>query len=137
MNQQQRELLIKHIEKSHRAFLDKLKESKPKAPSLNNYLVAAVLSGEFELQDLAVLHAHIHRKVINLGSDYALVKGRDRYSDDENQVTLAAESLFVLPTEYVQARADYETALADYKRQIEQAEADKETLILRVQMLPY
>ena len=67
MNQTQREFLIKHIERRYTETVREIKERKPVKPSLNNYLVAAVLDGSFQLQEVEVLRAFIREAVLALG----------------------------------------------------------------------
>ena len=43
MNKDQRNFLIERIKKTERGNLDKLEAQRPKHPSLNNYLIAAIL----------------------------------------------------------------------------------------------
>jgi hypothetical protein len=49
MNQQQRDYLIKQADRTYRKQKDALDEQEPTRPSLNNYLVAAVLDGSFHI----------------------------------------------------------------------------------------
>lgn len=138
MNQNQREFLIKHVEKTYRNQKEELDEATPKEPSLNNYLIAAVLDGSFQLQDVEVMREAIRQTVLNLGPEGSLVggKGRNRYSDYdvEHQVKLQAESLFVLPDNYLKALAEYETKRAEWDAQRKQLEDYKETIILKIQI---
>lgn len=138
MNQNQREFLIKHVEKTYRNQKDAMDESKPKEPSLNNYLIAAVLDGSFQLQEPETIRKAIKELVLNLGPEGSLIggRGRNRYSDYdvEHQVKIQAESLFVLPGNYLAALAEYEQKRSDWDAQQKQLEDYKETIILKIQI---
>lgn len=69
MNQTQRDYLIKQVEKTYRNEVGRLKKVRPEPPSLNNYLIASVLDGSFQLQDADVIKAHIRSLVLSLGPE--------------------------------------------------------------------
>jgi hypothetical protein len=139
MNQKQREFLIKRIETTAKEMRDRLNAERPRPPSLNNYVIAAILDGSIELQPFESIQRHVKELVLRLGPSDALVnRRRDRWHDEdtaiENEITLDAEQLFILPGRYREALAEYEIARADWERRADEAEAVKETLILKIQI---
>lgn len=138
MNQPQREFLIKHIERHHKKAIDDLNKTRPRKPSLNNYLIAAVLAGSFKLQSEESIRDFIRALVLSLGPDGALVKGPRRHYDDDddvaNTLTLPAEQLFTLPAEYLSALESYNEAERAWQSQIDQTNEIKDTLILKIQI---
>lgn len=138
MNQNQRDFLIKHVEKTYRNQREKLDESKPSAPSLNNYLIAAILEGSFELQPAERLRETIHQQVLELGADGKLIVDKDRWNRDDDEedrhVTLCAEDVFVLPHNYQEAREQYERERAKWAAQARQLEEYRDTIILKIQI---
>jgi hypothetical protein len=136
MNQTQRDFLIKHITASHDKHTKELRARKPERPSLNNYLIAAILSDQFEFQPEQSIRAYIRNKVLSLGPSDALIK-HDRYHDDDEDgklLTVAANKLLVLPADYLEAMEKYEATLTEWEAEVEKADAIKETLILKIQI---
>lgn len=139
MNQTQRDFLIKQVERTYKRQYEALKESEPSPPSLNNYLVAAILDGSFQLQEVDDIKAAIKTKVLELGPSDALIESssysyRKRKDEDEDIVSLRADLLFVLPDGYAEARSAYDTALVEWQAQLDQLEQYKETIILKIQI---
>ncbi len=137
MNQDQRKFLITHITKAYDAERKKLKEDEPKEPSLNNYLVAAVLDGSFKLRSTADIRTTIHEMVLELGPEAALIgERRRRHYGDEPDTTISVEAkrLFILPKGYETALEKYEKEYEIWNKKMEQIEAIKETLILKIQI---
>lgn len=138
MNQTQRDFLIKQVGRTYRNQKDKLDAAKPKRPSLNNYLVAAVLDGSFQIHPIESIKAFIKQRVLQLGPDSAFIKRGDRYDPEDekgkNVITIPAEQLFVLPLGYVDALATYDIVRAEWDAEMERIEGYKETIILKIQL---
>lgn len=139
MNQTQRDFLIKQVERTYKRQYGALKESQPSPPSLNNYLVAAILDGSFQLQTTEDIKDAIRTKVLELGPSDALIENdsynyRKHRDDGEDTVALRADVLFVLPDGYTEARAAYDTSLAKWETEMEHLEQYKETIILKIQI---
>lgn len=140
MNQQQRDYLIKQADRTYQKQRKALEEQEPTRPNLNNYLVAAVLDGSFQLQPVEAVRETIRVKVLELGPSDALIHNEDDYygrrkkpkSDDA--ITLPADKLFVIPTNYLEAFAKYEAASAEWAREKEQLEEIMETVKLKLQI---
>lgn len=138
MNQKQREYLIGAIEKQFSREKKKLDDKAPKEPSLNNYLVAAVLDGTFKLKSADELRASIRETVLNLGKDDAFV-GKERQTwhsgaAREAVVTLPAATLFDYPDNYRAAREKYEKELAAWQEETEKLEAALNAMKIKVQL---
>lgn len=142
MNQQQRDYLIKQADRTYTKQRDALREQEPTRPSLNNYLVAAVLDGSFQLQPVESVKEIIKQKVLALGPSDALIHDEDdgysysrrKHRSTEDAITLPAESLFVVPTAYLEALAKYEAAKEAWEREMSQLEEIMETVKLKLQI---
>jgi len=139
MNQDQRKFLIAQVERTFEKQADKLKE--PVRPSLNNYLVAAVLDDSIRYVDIEELKAQIKKKVLDFGPKDALVSEDEEYNYRRQRrtrhdftVTLKAESIFVLPPGYVVALEKYNREMAEYEAAVANLEACKDTIIMKIQI---
>lgn len=143
MNQNQRKFLLEAIDKQFRAEMERLKERKPKAPSLNNYLIAAVLDGSFEMKDAETLRSALRERVRDLGKDDTLTKtNSDRWSryghsldgEQTEMVYVPALLLFKEPPGYTEARAKYEVARAAWEQEMSSLDAAHRAMQLKVQI---
>lgn len=136
MNQDQRKFLIEQVTKTCRAETDKVSAEMPTKPSLNNYLVAACLDDSIQLCDVEGLKKKIRERVLKFGKDELLVKENDewRRRNSNNEVTLKAEDLFVIPEAYKKALAEYQAKKAQLDKRIEELEAQKNTIIMKIQI---
>lgn len=142
MNQNQRKFLLEAIEKQYRIEKEKLSEREPKAPSLGNYLTAAILDGSFKMKSVESIRSAIHDRVRDLGKDEALLTDdgdrwsrRNRRNDDSEEVVkLPVEVLFELPENYVPELDKYEKAMAAWEKEIESLEAAINAMRIKVQI---
>jgi hypothetical protein len=142
MNQKQREFLIESINKQYRKESDALDETNPQAPSLNNYLTAAILDGSFGMKSHDAIREAIRQRVRDLGKGETLVSddgfGRRRHSrsedDSEESVTLPALLLFDEPPEYAVARRSYETKHEAWQKSKEKLDASYEAMKIKIQI---
>lgn len=141
MNQKQREFLEKHIQKQCAEQLELLNKQRPKKPSLNNYIVAAILDGSFEVQPFEHIRERIRGRALELGAGETLTESSDKWirsrrhrddDDEEDEVKLAVDDVLVLPPAYIEARAKYEAELKEWEQKLNQIEAIKTTLLLKV-----
>lgn len=143
MNQKQREFLIGEINRTYKRQLDELKAQRGTAPSLNNYIISAIMTGTIKFQPLAMMQAEIKARVLKMGNADILVKEENsRWRYDNNQDSLEtnhylninAKYIFVLPPEYVEARKEYEEKEMTINNQIKMLGEYKDTLILKIQI---
>lgn len=143
MNQKQRDFLLESIEKQYRAEMKELGERKPKAPSLNNYLVAAILDGSFRMKEAETVRAAIRERVRELGKGDTLthesrdVWGRSRHKDDSDETEMLhipALLLFDEPPGYAEARRVYEEKLAAWKEAAKALEAAHNAMRIKIQI---
>lgn len=142
MNQNQRKFLLEAIDKQFRAEMERLKERKPKAPSLNNYLIAAVLDGSFEMKDAETMRSALRERVRDLGKDDTLTKTNgDRWSrrssldgEEAEMVYIPALLMFEEPPGYTEARAKYEAARAAWEQEMSSLDAAHRAMQLKVQI---
>jgi hypothetical protein len=136
MNQHQRKFLLEAIEKQYKTERDKLRAQAPKEPSMNNYLIAAVLDGSFVMHDQSLVRDALRERVRNLGKDESLLSSRSRWREDDesNVVTLPADLLFELPGGYAKALEEYEVALSKWTEEMEALDAAMGAMRIKVQI---
>ena len=107
MNQHQRKFLLDEIEKQYKRERNELGERKPQAPSLNNYLIAAILDGSAKMKPQKEVETMVRQRVRDLGKGDSFISpnhntyGRRRGEDDEeyaDMVSIPALMLFEPPT---------------------------------------
>jgi hypothetical protein len=138
MNQDQRKFLIERVNKTFLLQKSKLEANKIERPSLNNYLVAAFLDNSIEFNDIEKLKIKMRQTVLKYGSSDKLVKEGNslRYFEnkDNNICEIIAEDLFIIPESYKVALAEYEAYKKDIQDKVEQLEAQKDTILLKIQI---
>lgn len=140
MNQDQRKFLIERVNKTFQTQKAKLEEGKIEKPSLNNYLVAAFLDNSIQFNDIEKLKVKMRETVLKYGASDKLIKdSADRWynggvNKDKNTCEIIAEDLFIIPESYKVALAEYEAYKKDIQDKIEQLEAQKDTILLKIQI---
>lgn len=135
MNQHQRKFLLETIEKQYKAERDELNSRKPDEPSLNNYLIAAVLDGSFAMKSADEVRAAFANRVRNLGKNEALVESGSRYDTEASgTIRIPALTLFEMPAGYQKAKEEYDAALAKWREEVAALEASINAMRLRVQI---
>jgi hypothetical protein len=140
MNQDQRKFLIERVNKTFQTQKSKLEAGKIERPSLNNYLVAAFLDNSIEFNDIEKLKVKMRETVLKYGTaDKLVTEARDRWDNnnaykDKNTCAIITEDLFVIPESYKKALAEYEAYKKDIQDKVEQLEAQKDTILLKIQI---
>lgn len=144
MNQDQRKFLIERVNKTFNQQQKKITDRKPIKPSLNNYLVAAFLDGTIQFNDIAALKHKMRETVLRYGVDDRLIRSkrndRYRYSSDDTEDSatdvceVVAKDLFIIPENYLAALAEYETEMEKIKTELETLEAQRDTILLKIQI---
>lgn len=142
MNQDQRKFLIERVNKTFQKQKDTIENSNTSvAPSLNNYLIAAFLDNSIQFNDIEKLKEKMRATVLKMGSSDILIKSesdhwRNRSSAKKEKHTceVAAEDLFVIPEAYKSALAEYEKAKQEIEKKVEELEASRDTILLKIQI---
>jgi len=140
MNQHQRKFLLEAIEKQYKTEKDNLNSRKPSEPSLNNYLIAAILDGSFKMKSTESVRTSIRERVRDLGKGDALLsEGRRGYmhrndGEAEDMISLPAKLLFDLPEGYAVELEKYEKELAEWTKEREALEASIGAMRIKVQI---
>lgn len=142
MNQHQRKFLLDEIDKQYRRENEALRERKPRAPSLNNYLIAAILDGSAVMRPLVEVRDAIRERVRDLGKGETLISSSERRrwgrgSDDEEDaqnINIPALLLFEEPPAYAEKRAAYLEALEKWKVEAEILESAAGAMKIKVQV---
>jgi len=139
MNQHQRKFLTEAIETQYKTERNALHGKKPKAPSLNNYLIAAILDGSFVMRDQKDVRKALVERVRDLGKDESLVERgyrSRRLTDDEEEdaVSIPVSVIFELPAGYLVEFKKYEAALAAWESSVAALEAAFNAMKIKVQL---
>jgi hypothetical protein len=137
MNQDQRKFLLARVEKAQKEELRKLQDETPSEPSLNNYLIAAMLDNSIELKSLDEIKASIRKKVLALGPKDTFTSSKYTWRNDDaesHEITLMADILFVYPKAYLDAYAEWEAIIKEINQRIQKVNATSETLLLKIQI---
>lgn len=140
MNQDQRKFLIERVNKTFQSQKSKLEANKIEQPSLNNYLVAAFLDNSIQFNDIEKLKIKMRETVLRFGASDKLVKeSRDRWDSGnackgKGTCEIIAEDLFIIPESYKVALAEYDAYKKDIQDKVEQLEAQKDTILLKIQI---
>jgi hypothetical protein len=141
MNQNQRSYLTKWVTDNFDKEKKAVKEKHFERPDLNNYLVAAALSGTLQVHSADEIAAYVKEVVTTQGKDKILVTYKDkssRYYDDDysrdgkHTVTLEAERVFVIPEEYGKRLIEWEENEKQIKAELDHLEGIKDTVLLKV-----
>ena len=136
MNQTQRKFLLDAIETQYSKERDELKDQKPREPSLNNFLIAAILDKSFKLKSQESIRQAVHDRVLRLGKSNALV-GSSRYADDDDangNVSLPASVLFETPPPYRALHDEYKRDLEEWNRKMKNLDDSISAMRIKVQL---
>lgn len=146
MNADQRKFLVERVNKTFTQQKEKLKDKEITRPSLNNYLVAAFLDNSIQFNDLEKLKEKMRKTVLSFGSSDVIVQEKDKYgynrrrrSDDDDDgakeyCEVDIKDLFVIPQAYLDELKKYQDYMDDLKGKMEQLEAQRDTILLKIQI---
>jgi len=140
MNQHQRKFLLEAVEKQHTIEKHKLKDRKPSEPSLNNYLIAAILDGSFVLHPPELIRASILKRVRDLGKSDTLVTSESQWNRStdtgttSDMISLPAQIMFKLPPDYAVELERYEAAKAQWDAECIALESSISAMRIKVQI---
>ncbi len=140
MNQDQRKFLIQRVESTFLKQKKELEKEITVKPSLNNYLVAAFLDNSIQFNDIDKLKIKMRETVLKYGaSDKLIEEERGRWDDtkntkDKNLCKIIAEDLFIIPEAYLIELKKYEENKKNIEDKITQLEAQKDTILLKIQI---
>lgn len=134
MNQAQRNYLIKKIEEKVKINTDAYKRSEPEAPNLNNYLLHAVMSGNFEIISNDDIKNLITQKALKAKAGDSLWMNNKNSWSSNNEIMFNAEQLFIVPEEYRRLRKEYEEKRDELNEKIRAINIQADSLITRIQL---
>jgi hypothetical protein len=139
MNQQQRKYLLETVESQYKTERRELNGRKPQAPSLNNYLIAAILDGSFVMHSGDEVREAVRKRVRDLGKGEALLHTNSRFRsgcDDEEEevVSFPAKLLFDEPPGYVEANNEHQRLLSAWQAESSALESAFAAMKLKVQL---
>lgn len=135
MNQIQRKFLLDAVEKQFKKEKDVLIAEKPKEPSLNNYLMAAILDGSFTMRPAEEIRTAVRERVRNMGKEDSLLTTKDRWSEQESKLmALPVEVLFDMPAGYTEVLHKYEEELREWNAKMEALKSALSAMQIKIQI---
>ncbi len=131
MNQAQRNYLIRKIEESQKVRDEALKKSLPAPPNLNNYLLHAVMSNNFELIGIEALKELIRMKALNSKAGESNWMSSDRWGNN-TKIEFQAKDIFVIPEEYTKLLEEYKKQYAEVEKERQELSLQSQGLITRI-----
>lgn len=142
MNQHQRKFLLEQIEGIYKAERNELHKRKPNPPSLNNYLIAAILDGSAIMRTTEELKEALRTRVRDLGKSETLTASSRSYGygssrnedEDVEEMRLPALLLFESPPAFAQVQEAYEAARKQWDEECKNLEASINAMRIKVQV---
>lgn len=131
MNQQQRDYLIRKIDKTFTDQTEALEESVPEEPLLNNYIIGAFLDNSIKILDSKVIKANLKKVVLALGKDEFV---EDAYRDEKAFIKITPSDIMEMPAVYAEEHGKWEVIKKGIDEKIKALHSQKESLILRIQI---
>lgn len=133
MNQSQRTFLIKKIEETSKMRIKVLEESLPERPNLENYLLHAVMSGNFQLRTIDEIKETLRQKALK-GSERDNWLGNSWGSGNKTDVHFKPREIFIIPDEYEKLLKEYKERDSEVRERINKIKIEVDTLITRIQL---
>jgi len=133
MNQAQRNFLIKKIEESAKVRTEALRSSIPNAPSLNNYLLHAVMSNNFEIKTTEQLKEMVRQMALK-AKDRDDWMGNSWGSANKSAIHFDAKDFFNVPEEYQKLYNAYKEKRKNAEDEMYSIQVQADTLITRIQL---
>lgn len=138
MNQHQRKFLLEAVEKQYQKEKGAIEARKPKPPSLNNYLIAAILDGSFVMKGQEAVRQLILERVRSLGKSDTLLDGGSvwgkRPDESTQTINLPADLLFELPIGYANSFEKYMADLKAWQQEMDSLESAINSMRIKVQI---
>lgn len=134
MNQQQRKFLIEKIEKKTKITVDALKSSIPDAPSFSNYMMHAVMSGNYDIIDKDAIKALILKKALNSKEGRSDWMGDSQAFGSRTQLAFKPKEIFIVPEEYTTIHNEYAAKRKQIEDDIAAIQIQCDTLVTRIQL---
>jgi hypothetical protein len=131
MNNQQRQYLIKKIEASSKIQIEALKNSIPQPPSLNIYLLHAVMSNNFEIKKTDELKEMIRQMALK-ATEREDWMGNHWGSASKSGISFAAKDFFIVPAEFQILWDDYQKNKREAEDKIYAIHIQSDSLITRI-----
>lgn len=133
MNNTQRKFLIDKIQKQVNLRIDALRYKESNCPSLNNWILHAVLSNNFELKSISEIKETLRQKALK-ANDRDDWLGNKWMSGNKENVVFTIDQIFVVPDEYAVKRKEYDEQLKADNEEIRNLSIQADTLITRIQL---
>jgi superfamily I DNA and/or RNA helicase len=133
MNQAQRNFLIKKIEESIKNKIKALDNNKPEPPSLNNYLLHAVMSGNFNLRSTDEIKKTLTDKALKAKGNEDWLGNRWGMAT-KNNISFTADEIFIIPEEYKILFEQFKASTTEINQKIHDISVQGESLITRIQL---
>lgn len=131
MNKRQRQELCEHVESEANVKIRMIQDKVPDKPSLNYYIISAIMEGSIQMQTMEELLKYLQDKVKKLGHNKELIR-RDFYREDGDYITFDPERIFVIPAKYTEELKIYEEQREKADREIEEIKRNLKIIKLKI-----
>ena len=133
MNNQQRNFLTKKIDENRTTAVQMLDRTRPKCPSLSNYLWKYAVEGTLQIQPEATIKEAIRQMALKAeGSGHDWLQENHWGGSARRSIEIKINDLLVVPKEYQDAYEEYKRQEQEINEQIYQINTQADTLITRI-----
>lgn len=132
MNQTQRKFLIDKIEKNVKQQIRILEDSIPEKPSMEVYLLHAVMSDTFDIKSKEEIKELIRQKAKST-KDRQKWMGSD-WHRTSTQLVFNPRDIFIIPEEYERLFEEWQKKEKEIRDQVYSLRTQADTLVTRIQL---
>lgn len=134
MNQAQRNFLINKIKEQVKS-MENAYGHREDPPSLNIYLLHAVMSGNFKIKSTEELKEIIRQRALQSKErEDWLVGSTGGWSNDRASISFKADEFFEVPEEYKKLKEEHDMRKAKMDKELSDFRLQADTLITRIQL---
>lgn len=134
MNQAQRTFLINKIKEQVKLKIESLRNSKPEAPNLSNYLFHAVMTNTLKLQSEEHIMDVVKKKALNAKSGENWLSNKGMGWGKENSISIKPSDLFIIPDAFTELDNKYREECSKINEEICILSLQADGLITRIQL---
>lgn len=131
MNQEQRKYLVSKIEETFKRQKSRLEEEIPTKPSMNRYLIGALLDGSAKIIDPKKIKENLKKHVLELGKEEFVEE--DRWNNKRGEVMKIPPGLVIeMPKSFLIDMETWKKKNDEIRKKIKDLDAQREVLVLKI-----